>query len=390
MTRGAIVAVLAVAALWSPQLAAAGVQRPNPVLVGRTVDYVTPLQTPSGGVAALEPLDPAVTEQAVADGNYLAYLQRDDLGGFVPAPVGQFPLSSGGRNVVGAGRHQSQIPTFAQAASGVVQSFAFVGGGGSGATPDQGTSPVQGLGTPPHVSPPTNTNTVPPPNQGFAGAPPTTTTTPSGTTTTTGKPPTGGATTTAPTTTGRGGGGGGGGGGTTTTTTTTPTTTTTTTTTGTTTTTTTTSGTTTTTSGGGGGGSGGGSSTPSCGTTGLAITSDLDGCRIYAINMAPGDATYEHVTLRNDSGGPVTLSLRAAGTTNHLWNDLQMGVWQTGAAAPSPLPPLLWWTSGDNQLTTLAAGASVSYTIELYLPGSAGNDDQGLTASIDFIWHAQG
>jgi hypothetical protein len=106
--------------------------------------------------------------------------------------------------------------------------------------------------------------------------------------------------------------------------------------------------------------------------------------------MAPGDATYEHVTIRNDSDGPVTLSLRAAGTTNHLWNDLQMGVWQTGTAAPSPLPPLLWWTSGENALTTLASGASVRYTIELYLPGGAGNDDQGLTASIDFLWHAQG
>jgi hypothetical protein len=358
------------------------VQRPNPILVSRTVDYVTPLQTSGGGVASLEPLDPAVTAQAVADGNYLAYLQRDDLGGFVPAPVGQFALSSGGRNVVGVG-HQSQIPTFAQAASGVVQSFAFVGGGGGGgAPPDQGTSAVPGLGTPPTVAPPANTNTVPPPNQGFAGAPPTTTTTP-GSTTTTG--PTSPGSTTAPTTTGGGGGGGGGGGRGGTTTTAPPTTTTPTTTTPTTTAPTTTAPTTTS-----GGGGGGGGSSPSCGTAGLRITSDLDGCRIYAINMAPGDATYEHVTIRNESGAPVTLSLRASGTTNHLWNDLQMGVWQTGAAAPSPVPPLLWWTGGENQLTTLAAGASVTYTIELYLPGTAGNDDQGLTASIDFIWHAQG
>jgi hypothetical protein len=32
----------------------------------------------------------------------------------------------------------------------------------------------------------------------------------------------------------------------------------------------------------------------------------------------------------------------------------------------------------------------VSYQIEIALPATAGNADQGYAASIDFHWHAQG
>lgn len=105
--------------------------------------------------------------------------------------------------------------------------------------------------------------------------------------------------------------------------------------------------------------------------------------------MAPGGAADETVTVRNDSGQTFTLSLRAGGTTNQLWNDLRFGVWQTGTAAPSPLPPLLFWRGQDNDLTTLAPGQSATYQLELYLPTSASNTDQGLRATIDLVWHAQ-
>lgn len=108
--------------------------------------------------------------------------------------------------------------------------------------------------------------------------------------------------------------------------------------------------------------------------------------------MAPGGAATEHMTIRNDSGGTVDLSLQAIlrGTQNGLWSDLRLGVWQQGSAAPDPLPPLLWWTGQDNRVTSLAAGASVTYVIQLYLPTSAGNGDQAKTAVIDLSWHAQG
>jgi hypothetical protein len=350
------------------------IARPNPGFVSIQLDYVNALHSASGGIATLPALDPAVIDQAVADQQYLAYASRDDLGGFVSAPIGQLAMSSGGHDVVGQVGGQTQIPQFDQAASGKVQTFAFTGAP-TASPPESGQQPVPGLGVPPPVPTPTNNNAAPLPNQGFGGRPTTTTTTTSVSTTTEATTTNGVPTTTEPTTTAR-------------TTTTTPTTTSTTTVTTTTTRTTTTTPTTTTT--------GGGSPPPpppagnTCGTIGLSIDSNLAGCRIYAINMAPGDSAFERMTIRNESDTPFVLSLRASGTTNRLWNDLEMGVWEVGSPAPSPLPALLWWTAQDNQLTTLQPGQTVTYQIELALPATAGNGDQGYAATIDFHWHAQG
>jgi hypothetical protein len=346
------------------------IARPNPGYVSIQLDYVNALHSASGGIATLPPLDPAVIDQAVADQQYLAYAQRDDLGGFASAPIGQLAMSSGGHDVVGQASGQRQLPKFDEAASGKVQVFAFTGRP-TAAPPESGRQPVLGLGVPQPPPTPTNTNNTPLPNQGFGGRPVTTTVTVSTTTeatTTSAKP-----TTTEPTTTTRS-----------TTTTTTRTTTTPTTTTQTTATTPTTTTT------------GGGPPPPSppagntCGTIGLSIDSNLAGCRIYAINMAPGDSAFEVMTIRNEADVPFTLSVRAGGTPNRLWNDLQMGVWEVGTPAPSPLPALLWWAAQENQLTTLQPGRSVTYHIELALPASAGNADQGYAAIIDFHWHAQG
>jgi hypothetical protein len=343
------------------------IARPNPGFVSIQLDYVNALHSASGGIATLPALDPAVIDQAVADQQYLSYLHRDDLGGFLPAPIGQHALSSGGHEVVGQTGGRSQIPKFDQAASGKVQAFAFTGEPPA-TPPDQGQQPVPGVGIPPPVPAPTNSNTTPLPNQGFGGRPPTTTTTVSTTTEAT----TTNSTTTEPTTTR--------------TTPTTPTTTTTRTTTTTTTTATTTTPTTTTT--------GRGSPPPpsgnSCGTIGLSIDSNLAGCRIYAVNMAPGDSAFERMTIRNEADVSLVLSLRASGTTNRLWDDLEMGVWEVGTPVPSPLPALLWWTAQDNQLTTLQPGQTVTYQVEIALPATAGNADQGYGATIDFHWYAQG
>lgn len=105
--------------------------------------------------------------------------------------------------------------------------------------------------------------------------------------------------------------------------------------------------------------------------------------------MAPGGSATERLTITNTSDQPFDLSLRASGTQNRLWDDLQMGVWQVGTAAPSPLPALLWWTTQENKITTLQSNQSIVLEIELYLPTTAGNADQGLAAIIDFHWHAQ-
>jgi hypothetical protein len=403
MRRPLIVTAMALAALSLAATAtAAPIARPNPVFVSVHLDYVNPLRTASGAIATLTPLDHAVIAQAVADQTSLATQLTSTQGGFSTAGSAQSSISSGGHvghNMVGQLSTHAEIPTFGQAAGGKVKVFAF-----AGATPttpsDQGSQPVPGLGVPPPVTPPTNTNTVPPPNQGFGGSgttggqsttttstaetttttptttPPatTSTTTPATSTTTT----TSSTTTTKPETTT-----------TETTTTTKPTTTTNpvTTTVATTTTTppptipppTTTTQAPPTVTGGG-----------SCGVAGLTINSDHSTCALQVENMAPGGSASEVITLTNDSGQPFTLSLEASGTQNQLWHDLEMGVWEQGTAAPAPLPALLLWTTQFNTLVTLAAGASISYEIELYLPTTAGNNDQGLAASIDLTWRAQG
>jgi hypothetical protein len=365
----------------APAALAAGpppIQRPNPALAATRVDYVNPIVDADGHVHTLAPLLQTVMAEAVSDQRYLSYQQRDDLGGFVPAPVGGSAASTGGRPIVGIRTKTAEIPRYAAAVDGTIRSFAFVGGPPeAGGTPDNGQQPVPGLGVPPTAPPPSNTNTVPPPNQGFGGAP-----SPPGTTTTTAPAPATTEPTTptspaAPTTT-------------TTTTRPAPTTTTATTTTTTSPAATTTAATSaaeppppeppaaTTATG------------ASCGTTGLSITSDHDTCRINATNMAPGGAASEVMTIRNDSDSTFTLSVRAVGTPNRLWDELTLGIWAVGTAAPTPLPPLLWWTAQDNAIGTLRPGQTVSYNVVLYLPTSAGNDTQHTTAVIDLQWSARG
>ena len=106
--------------------------------------------------------------------------------------------------------------------------------------------------------------------------------------------------------------------------------------------------------------------------------------------MAPGDSASETLTVTNTSGSTYTLSLKASGTHNALWDDLELGVWEQGDPPPATLPSLMSWTSGFNDLRTLGPGQSVTYVVQLHLPTSAGNDVQDLAAVIDFNWRATG
>ncbi len=338
----------------------AHVARPNPALAPVRLDYINPLRTPDGRPATLAPLRRTVIAHALADHDFLAYQRRDDLGGFLPAPIGRLAFSGGGRALVGLGPGRPQIPQFERTAEGRVSSFAFLGEAPT-PPPDNGRQPLPGVGVPPLSPPPGQPK--PPPNQGFGGHPTPPPTTPTETGGRPGPPPTTTRTTPTP-----------------------PTTTTTPTTTG----ATTTATVTTTPPAEGGGSSSGGGGGASCGTAGLVIESDLPSCRIVALNMAPGGAAYETLTIRNESGGPFTLSLRAAGNRNRLWDDLRMGVWELGSGAPDPLPPLLWWTAQDNDLAILPAGGEITLKVELFLPASAGNEDQNLAAVIDLVWKARG
>jgi hypothetical protein len=338
------------------------IARPNPALLGIRLDYVAPLPTPSGGAATLPPLRAAVTSPSFDDQQFLEYKDVDDLGGFLPAPVGWSAISSGGRLVVGTATARPEIPLYARAAGGRVSSYTL-GSAPPAAPSDDGERPVPGLGVPTPVPPPSNDNHVPPPNQGFGGSQGTpsprgggTTTTP---TTPRPKPPPPTTTTVAtvtvpttpaPTTTAAAPG---------------PT-------------------------GPPGAAGKGGNAGARCGTAGLTIASDHQGCVIHAVDMAPGDSVSEVMTITNTSGSPYTLSLRAGGTQNPFWHDLRLGVWEANTPAPSPLPPLLAWTTQFNALTTLQPGQQVEYVIELYLPTAVGNEDQGMSAVVDFTWQAAG
>jgi hypothetical protein len=343
-------------ALAAPALAHAAppIARPNPALVGIRLDYVSPLPGADGKPATLAPLGRGVIVAAVDDADFLRYRQPGDLGGFLPAP-----LARGGRDVHPR-RFASELPLFARAAGGKVTSFLAPTGQTTPTSPDNGASPVPGLGIPTPPPPPT-ADTVPPANQGFGGAPQGGTT---GTTTTRPKPP--------PTTT---------------VTTTTVTATTSTGTTAPTTTSVAPAGT-----AAGGGGSGGGSSGGgACGTAGLQIVSTPPGCIVSIAQGTPGSSASAVMTITNTSSSTYTLSLQAEGANdNALWGDLEMGVYPEFTPPPSPLPPLAYWMAQFNDLTTLNPGQTIAYVVVLYLPTTAGNQDQGLSASIAFHWRALG
>jgi hypothetical protein len=361
--------------LASPALAhaAPAVQRPNPAIYPVTLDYSSPLPGAAGSPAALPALGRGVILAAITDREYLAYKKLDDLGGFEPARVDAIALSSGGHDVLHPGAQKTQIPLYSQAAGGRISSYTFAMAnpdGGNGA-PDNGKQPVPPIGVPPPPPAPTGSNTVPPANQGFGGEPgggqshaggshttTTTTTTTGGAGTTTTTPAITAATTTTPSPSGTSAAGTGGGG----------------------------SG-----AGSGSGCSGGTCAAGACGVPGVQVDSSAAGCTVAIADAVPGDSGSETWTIKNTTGAPYTLSIGVDATpSNHLLGDLQMGVWDASGTPPATLPPLTSWTAGFSNLTTLNPGQTVQYEVELYLPTTAGNADQGETVSITLHWHAQG
>jgi hypothetical protein len=315
--RGARALVLLAALVAAAGASAAGgstaPQHPNPLLTNLSLDYVSPIPAPGGGVATLEPLEPAAITASVRD---LAYLrdERGDWGGFAPAPLRWLSLQTGAVLTLG-GKQKLGVPLYENEAGGRVQSFTYPHGVGRTKPPP----PPPAVTQPPLPAPPR----PPCANSGFGGcainhqhSKGTKPTGPSGP------------------------------------------------------------------SSGGGGSSGG------CGTTGLSIVSDLHRCRIVVVHEAPGDSAREELTITNTSSSSYTLSFEATGTPNTLWNDLELGVWRQGTTPPTPLPPLGFWTTQYTPLLTLDPGQRVRFTIELYLPATAGNADQRQSAVIDFHWRA--
>ena len=327
-----VVVALAVASAASGQQTQPVLRRPNPLFVSIGLDYVNPIPAPGGGFAMLDPESQPVIPSSVKDLRYLEYEKRDDLGGFIPAPQGWLAIGSC-RPKVNLSDKPCPGVNLGKGLNGKSQINFY----SNNQVNDKINSYtwLHGLGLGKGkcaacnlVGPPglfPSTSPLPPANQGFGGQTPPPP-----------KPPK------TPVTVGN--------------------------------------------------------DTGDCGTKGISIISNLpkrtvagqpvNACVIYVINQAPGDGTFEKMKITNTTSVPYTLSLRATGTPNRLWQDLQMGVWIDGQAAPSPLPPLHFWTAQYNDLQVLQPGQVVHYLIELYLPLSAGNADQHLPAVIDFNWHA--
>jgi len=373
-----VLALLAGLALAAPAIAhgASKIQRPNPLFVTLKLDYISPLPTPTGiGEAVLTPVQFKTTNQSIRDLQFLKYARIDDLGGYMPAKVGA-TSQKGGQRLVGRS-NKPEIPLYGIYERNLVRSYTWLHGIGAGALTNEGGGAVfvPGLGVPPVVAPPTNGNTAPPANQGFAGRPggtvtTTIVTTVQGSTTLQTTTSTGRTTTKKRTTTAR------------TTTTTTP---------GTTTSpqpptvfTTTTTPTTT------------GSSPPppppptDCGTIDVSVNSDLN-CLFIITNAKPGDSIVENYTIVNTGSVGYDLSLNITNDNppdNHLWNDLTMGVWETPGAAPNPFPPLNDWVPSFITLDHLNPGQSLHLRFDCLLPTTAGNADMHLAAVMTLHFRA--
>lgn len=318
---GLVIAIAATSAA-SGQRTQPVLRRPNPLFVSIGLDYVSPIPAPGGGYALLDPERKGVIKASVVDLKFLEYERRDDLGGFIAAPIGW--LATGNcyppqKDVVCPGRPltgslgRTGVPFYKNQAHSKVVSYTYLHGIGRprscvacGAVTFPGgfpsTAPVfpanggfGGQPKPPHHKPTKPTKPSHPVKKGSAG---------------------------------------------------------------------------------------------DCGTAGISIVSNLPKCRIYVVNQEPGDGTFERMTITNTTNVKYVLSLEATGTPNRLWQDLEMGIWERGNPAPTPLPPLHFWTDQYNQLITLDPGQVVHYVIELYLPLTAGNADQHLAAVLDFNWRA--
>jgi hypothetical protein len=373
--------------------AAQSIARPTSSLSTVKLDYALPALNSSGTSTTIQPLMGSVVNAALADYNELHFLKRGDLGGFEPAPVGEFYTVLSGRSL-SSSAITPQIPLFAKAGTNLnqqVTSFAFTSGASEPLPPfspnlsPQTTQPVTPGSSVPIVyfqgTIPTTTTTIPAttPSGGTTSstAPPaSSSTTPTGRSTTTTSPPH--ATTTTTTSSGSTHS---------TTTTSPPRATTTTSPTHTTTTTqppattTTTSPTTTTTT----------TPPPSCGGSSNAVSMSNDrNCQaiITARNMAPGGSSTGEVTIKNtgsttytlvlqineSDGSPIEPLLTLTVTNASTGAQYYQGVDGSYAGAEIPI------------ITGFVPGMSTRFDVTLSLASSAGNSAQDKTATIDLDW----
>ncbi|MCW2723352.1 MAG: hypothetical protein JWN35_273 [Frankiales bacterium] len=368
----------------------AEVQRPVPEVADVGLDYEAAIADSTGAAAAFAPLDPTITAASLADDAYQAIsAAAQSSGGFAAPSGGTSEFTSAGRQVVGQVVAQ-QLPEYGTPGGGALTTF---GGpplpGAADAPPDNGAQPVAGLGTPtpppaagvpagpgaagpetgfstPPTSPPavagpqTPTGGLPTPQRQQASPPaaqapipgptnPVRSTTPS----TPSTPPVPSAPppllptpapTTAPTTAPATG----------------PT-----------------------------AGPNPPSPAPPPVPVSFAMTNDQNSQPLVSgSNLAPGSRISGSVLIGNAGTVPFTYGLRSEGASNDLWAALRLTVIdaRTGRVLLDHTPLAAATTS----LGTLNPGEQRPFLVALELPARYGNELQGQSARVDFVWHAEG
>ena len=124
-------------------------------------------------------------------------------------------------------------------------------------------------------------------------------------------------------------------------------------------------------------------------TTGtLTQTNSKANAAIFNLgNLKPGDTLNGTVTITNSGSLPSTFTLKETATNGFTTPaNLKLTITQNGVTAP------VWTgtfaTLGTADLGTFAAGEARTYTFSTNLAQTAGNDEQGKTATATYTWDA--
>lgn len=114
-----------------------------------------------------------------------------------------------------------------------------------------------------------------------------------------------------------------------------------------------------------------------------------DGSAIFDVtNIKPGDTVKGSVTITNDSSMPGLYKVTEVASNGFTGNLLTMEIVETGpAGARTVLTKSAFGALPDvTELGTFAAGETRTYAYTVHLDISAGNDEQGATASATYTW----
>jgi spore coat-associated protein N len=122
----------------------------------------------------------------------------------------------------------------------------------------------------------------------------------------------------------------------------------------------------------------------------LTQTNSRDDQAIFDLgNVKPGDTVVGKVTITNDGSLPAVMTLDEQSATNGFVNPANVTMTVTDVTAPAS--PVVTWTGTFGSLDSLALGTWAKdekhdYEFAVTLKASAGNNEQGKSASATYQW----